>query len=218
MRNLKAKPAVSTLKTVHTNYFPVGVSTLLSVCCQQTPWFDCRSVLASSPPANVQHPISILICSRTVIKACFLFKCKIWHNPERVCSRDTEMQTKDPHEGRLHTLLWPNWLLWRVYLRDALRVITTHWYHARFSATPVWALTPPCVWFFSFFSTFSLFIPVSISHALVALLPDSLLFYSNHSPSFQHPSSPWMPPCPPPPPPVRPSEVMNQGQCLCGAR
>lgn len=49
MRDLKAKPAVSTLKTVHTNYFPEGVSTLFPNCCQQSQIQLQESVLTSTP-------------------------------------------------------------------------------------------------------------------------------------------------------------------------
>lgn len=68
MRDLKAKPAVSTLKSVHTNYFPEGVSTLFPLCCQQRHSLGCRRALSLPLPGNAQqHPISILICSQSII-------------------------------------------------------------------------------------------------------------------------------------------------------
>lgn len=67
MRDLKAKPAVSTLKTVHTNYFPEGVSTLFPLCCQHSHRFNCRRAFSLPLPGNAQHAISILICSQSII-------------------------------------------------------------------------------------------------------------------------------------------------------
>ncbi len=67
MRDLKAKPAVSTLKTVHTNYFPEGVSTLFPLCCQRSHRFNCRRAFSLLLLGNAQHPISILISSRSII-------------------------------------------------------------------------------------------------------------------------------------------------------
>lgn len=68
MRDLKAKPAVSTLKSVHTNYFPEGVSTLFPLCCQRRHSLGCRRALSLPLPGNAQqHPISILICSQSII-------------------------------------------------------------------------------------------------------------------------------------------------------
>lgn len=52
MRDLKAKPGVSTLKTVHTNYFPEGVSTLFPLCCQQSHSFNCKRALLLPLPGK----------------------------------------------------------------------------------------------------------------------------------------------------------------------
>lgn len=67
MRDVKAKPAVSTLKTVHTNYFLEGVSTLFPLCCQHSHRLDCRRAFSLPLPGNAQHPISIFIHSQSII-------------------------------------------------------------------------------------------------------------------------------------------------------
>lgn len=67
MGDLKAKPVVSTLKTVHTNYFPQGVSTLFPLCCQHSHRSNRSRAFSLPLSGNAQHPISILICSQSII-------------------------------------------------------------------------------------------------------------------------------------------------------
>lgn len=67
MRDVKEKPAVSTLKSVRTNYFLEGVSTLFPLCCQNSHRVDCRRAVSLPLPGNAQHPISIFIHSQSII-------------------------------------------------------------------------------------------------------------------------------------------------------
>lgn len=86
-RNLKAKPAVSTLKTVHSNYFPVGVSTFLPVCSEKSCRFNCREF--SHFHTQPMFSVALMFC-QTIITSCLLFQCKTRQgsNDVQFCRRD----------------------------------------------------------------------------------------------------------------------------------
>lgn len=149
MRDLKAKPAVSTLKTVHTNYFPEGVSTLFPLCCQHSHRFNCRRAFAHPLLGNAQHPISILICRHSIIPSLSSIQmqnmtpfkvCTVYIALLQRCSLQTLIRSSVTAGIRWHPA--SNNSNWCVYLADVLRFIITHHCHA-LSSLP---FLPFCFW------------------------------------------------------------------------
>ena len=129
-RNLKAKPAVSTLKTVHSNYFPVGVSTFLPVCSEKSCRFNCREF--SHFHTQPMFSVALMFC-QTIITSCLLFQCKTRQgsNDVQFCRRDA---VHKPTAG-VHGPGKPARSHWCVYSLNVLQVIITHPHHPHNPAT-----------------------------------------------------------------------------------
>lgn len=100
MRDVRAKPAVSTLKTVHTNYFLEGVSTRFPLCCQHSHRLHCRRALSLPLAGNARHPISIFIQSQYNTTLVSYLNAKHDSVQSAYCTYEAEVQRAHTNQER----------------------------------------------------------------------------------------------------------------------